>query len=265
MKYDRFQLALREWRDTFSKPMALIIQLCIGIVLGISGPFGTIETVSSLPRITYWVWVVFSTYGIGVAVFIFVKSLAGHRGIAVRVIFFGLLNSAVICAYVLPLNVLLFGRETLSDGPLAMVSSVFLVAFFVSAAVRVVGEYSSGVAAAEGATNEAASKKDYLPIMQRVPIEKRGELVALSVEDHYVRVKTLKGEEFVLMRLSDAILETTGARGEQVHRSHWVNYDQVVSVRREGDRAFLTMSDQSEIPVSRANIPKLKEAGLLPR
>jgi len=101
--------------------------------------------------------------------------------------------------------------------------------------------------------------------LQRVPLEKRGALLALSVEDHYVRVHTAKGTEMVLMRLSDAMRETGALPGAQVHRSHWVAFHAVRAARRDGDRAILTLSSGVDIPVSRANLPKVKEAGLLPR
>ena len=55
-----------------------------------------------------------------------------------------------------------------------------------------------------------------------------------------------------------------GDGGFQVHRSHWVSLAQVRSVRRDGARAVLTMSDGRDIPVSRSNIAAVKEAGLLP-
>ena len=66
------------------------------------------------------------------------------------------------------------------------------------------------------------------------------------------------------MRLSDAVKEVGPNPGAQVHRSHWVSFDQVENVRRTSDRAILTMRSGAEIPVSRANLPKIKEAGLLP-
>lgn len=103
------------------------------------------------------------------------------------------------------------------------------------------------------------------PILQRLPLEKRGTLLALSVEDHYVRVHTSQGTEMVLMRLSDAMKETGNIPGAQVHRSHWVAFKAVTAARREGDRAILTLSSGVDIPVSRANLSKVKEAGLLPR
>lgn len=69
----------------------------------------------------------------------------------------------------------------------------------------------------------------------------------------------------VLMRLSDAMKETGNIPGAQVHRSHWVAFKAVTAARREGDRAILTLSSGVDIPVSRANLSKVKEAGLLPR
>ncbi len=44
-------------------------------------------------------------------------------------------------------------------------------------------------------------------ILSRLPVDRRGPLVALSAEDHYVRVTTAAGETLVLMRLGDAMRE----------------------------------------------------------
>jgi DNA-binding LytR/AlgR family response regulator len=102
-------------------------------------------------------------------------------------------------------------------------------------------------------------------LLDRLPLDKRGPLVSISVEDHYVRVRTAQGEELLLMRLTDAIREVGASKGVQVHRSHWVALDAVRAARREGDRAILTMAHGPEIPVSRTNVPAIREAGLLPR
>jgi DNA-binding LytR/AlgR family response regulator len=58
------------------------------------------------------------------------------------------------------------------------------------------------------------------PILNRVPVQRRGRLIALSVSDHYVEVLTDGGRSLVLMRLSDAIAETGPVKGLQIHRSH---------------------------------------------
>ena len=103
------------------------------------------------------------------------------------------------------------------------------------------------------------------PLLDRLAFDKRGPLVSLSVEDHYVRVRTKKGEEMILMRLGDAIREVGDTPGLQVHRSHWIALDQVTMASRKGDGAVLSLQYGPDIPVSRANVRKIREAGLLPR
>ena len=67
------------------------------------------------------------------------------------------------------------------------------------------------------------------------------------------------------MRLSDAIRETGGTAGAQVHRAYRVAFGLVAKARRKGDRAILTLATGRDLPVSRATIATIREAGLLPR
>jgi DNA-binding LytR/AlgR family response regulator len=102
-------------------------------------------------------------------------------------------------------------------------------------------------------------------LVARLPLHKRGRLVSVSVQDHYVDVTTTKGRDVLLMRFGDAMAETQPVPGLQVHRSHWVALDQITAVRRKGDAAVLTLQHGPDIPVSRAFVPRLRDAGLLPR
>lgn len=258
---DRTQLALREWRLVFQNPIALIIQLCVGLVLGISGPFGTHDTVLLFPRLLYWVGVVYSTYAIGLLGYYVVYYRTGSLGLILRPLLLGTVNGVLISCFIVSLNLALFSIDFMPNGPLAFMVLVFLIAFFITVAaffvIRNLEQLLPSVKV------EAEPRPPAL--LDRLPIDKRGALLAISVEDHYVRVKTTSGETMILMRLSDAIGEVGDTRGDQIHRSHWVAYDHVTSARRDGNRAILTLSDGSEIPASRANISKLREAGLLPR
>jgi len=112
-------------------------------------------------------------------------------------------------------------------------------------------------------SHQPAPIKRAPPLHDRLAYDKRGALVALTVEDHYVSAQTDKGEDMALMRLADAMREVEETRGTQVHRSHWAAFDQVVKVMKHGDRATLYMTTGAEIPVSRSNMPKLKDAGLI--
>jgi DNA-binding LytR/AlgR family response regulator len=97
---------------------------------------------------------------------------------------------------------------------------------------------------------------------QRLPPKLAGASVhAVSAEDHYLRVHTSRGNDLILMRLSDAITELEGVEGAQTHRSWWVAKDAVEGVRREGDRVILILKGGAEAPVSRPNVRALREAG----
>ncbi|SDW20623.1 LytTr DNA-binding domain-containing protein [Albimonas donghaensis] len=99
------------------------------------------------------------------------------------------------------------------------------------------------------------------PLLRRLPADKRGALLRLTMNDHYVSVATDGGEEMLLMRLGDAMDEAWPEEGLRVHRSHWVARRAVREVRRDGDRAALTLVNGEEIPVSRARLRDLREAG----
>jgi DNA-binding LytR/AlgR family response regulator len=101
-------------------------------------------------------------------------------------------------------------------------------------------------------------------VLDRIPLAKRGRLLALSVEDHYVRVRTSNGEDIVLMRLADAMRETTGADGLQVHPLALGGARSRVRRPSRGDRAVLTLVDGTEVPVSRRYVPAIRKLGFCP-
>ncbi len=99
---------------------------------------------------------------------------------------------------------------------------------------------------------------------QRLPYEKRGALVRLEAQDHYLKVVTQAGEALILQRLSDALTELSGFDGLRVHRSHWIARDQVQKVSRREGKVILTLTDGAEVPVSRTYRAAVEEAGLTP-
>lgn len=95
-----------------------------------------------------------------------------------------------------------------------------------------------------------------------MPLPQRGKLLALSVADHYVDIVTDRGKALVLMRFADAIRETGGVAGLQIHRSHWVAREAVVRSHRAGGKLLLELSNGLRLPVSRSFLPEVREAGL---
>lgn len=95
-----------------------------------------------------------------------------------------------------------------------------------------------------------------------------GPIIALSMEDHYVRVHSVRnGEtarsELLLMKLSDAIALMGTGVGIQTHRSWWVAARAVSGHTRVGRNIHLILTSGVNAPVSRKNVTNVRAAGLL--
>jgi hypothetical protein len=99
--------------------------------------------------------------------------------------------------------------------------------------------------------------------MSRVAPAKRGALIALQSEDHYLRVHTENGSDLIRYRLADAIAELPEGSGRRVHRSWWVAAEAVTGARQEDRRAVLLTRSGLEVPVSRSYMPEIRAAGWL--
>lgn len=116
---------------------------------------------------------------------------------------------------------------------------------------------ASADAAAVPPTGAAPTRTTFT---ERVRPERRGALLALRAEGHYLRVYTDAGNDLILYRLSDAIDEIPAAEGAQVHRSWWVAA-RAVGTERHPDRLVLT--NGLHVPVSRSFRVVARDRGLL--
>lgn len=247
-------------RQMLSRPVTRLCLIAAALVLAISGPFGTLDSMSFGPRLAYWAITAPLTFALGVWVSLYLSERLRHAEPAWIVpLSVGLGAGVSIALLVLLLNVLAFGPGFLTEASLPpLLASVMATA----AAIALV-LYFAGTA--QQPPEPAQSQRQLPRLLQRLELEKRGRLISLTVQDHYVEVTTDKGSALVLMRLSDAIAETAPTRGLQVHRSHWVALDEITKAQRSGDKALLTLSDGRSLPASRSNIKALKDAGILPR
>lgn len=115
----------------------------------------------------------------------------------------------------------------------------------------------------EVAANPSGAQAAPLPALtEKLPHRLRSaRLIAMSAEDHYLRVRTDAGEALILMRLSDAIAACAGLDGAQVHRSWWVARRAVTGARKGDGRGTLVLEGGAEVPVSRSFYPALRDAG----
>jgi hypothetical protein len=121
------------------------------------------------------------------------------------------------------------------------------------------GQELAPLATAPDQDGVAAPPSRSCRLLLRLPLEVRGEILALQMEDHYVRVHTVAGNTLLLMRMRDAISELEGADGVQVHRSWWVARAAVQEVYREGRRVCLELQSGTRVPVSRERMQSLPE------
>ena len=79
MNGHHWQLALRELVEHLNQRTVFIILFGVALVLGVSGPFGTSETIQLLPRLLYWAGSCIATYGIGSYAAFFAQQVYPHQ------------------------------------------------------------------------------------------------------------------------------------------------------------------------------------------
>ncbi len=89
-----------------------------------------------------------------------------------------------------------------------------------------------------------------------------GDVLALQMEDHYVRVHREGGSELLLMPLGRAI-ERVQSSGLRTHRSWWVARHAVRAVEGDARSMRLRLSNGLVAPVARSAVTHLKSAGWL--
>ena len=123
------------------------------------------------------------------------------------------------------------------------------------------GAHPAGAAEAGSRPRGPAAAAPAQALLARLPARRRGELLHMRMQDHYVEVHTTRGMEMLLLRFRDALREVEYAEGMQVHRSHWVAQAAVDGVERRDGRVTLRLVNGSKVPVSRSFAPALRARG----
>ena len=110
--------------------------------------------------------------------------------------------------------------------------------------------YGFAAAPPQSAARSAAAVVDTPSFTSKLRTDRRGELLALNAQGHYLRVVTTAGEDLILHRFGDALQELGTAGGLQVHRSWWVSAAALSNARRR-TRKSVVLANGLEVPVSR--------------
>ncbi|KWV92363.1 hypothetical protein AUC45_11505 [Erythrobacter sp. YT30] len=263
------------WRSTITD---LGIMTVIGVFLAVIGPFGSIEYPFAVRLIT---WLIFSY--LGYAIYSPMGYFVDRAHEALDLPKSPLWLAAALIATV-PMTILVYFVQFAPNWPptpspeeaLKSYFYVFVIGGGVTLLFNFIGPRANAsretVAPAAVPSMPVADPEPQPvapqpetstsnPLLDQLPAELGSDVIALEMEDHYVRVHTALGSELVLMRLRDAIAHLSEIDGRQVHRSWWVARGAVEDVERDGRNVRLKLACDIEAPVSRAQVSELKEAG----
>lgn len=256
-------LALRSFLETPSAARNGCLALVIGLVLAHVAPFDT-GSLPMLVRYGYWIGLtLLNWFMVGV-----ILLAIGDRQHQVPPIVLAVLASLLAAV---PLMFAVVWLETylrtLPAPPPMLLLGVYRDVAVLAVAIAIPAQMVRGFALTSmRGTPDTAEPRMAEPARNAVdggalPVALGDRLLALSAEDHYLRVHTEQGSSLILRRLADAVAELPVDSGRQVHRSHWVAQAAVRRVERDGPRMVLVLTNGLRIPVSRTYRLAVQESG----
>ena len=235
-----------------------------GVFLGLVGPFGSYLSGPPMVRLGYWVAALWA----GTCLFGVILRPAVRAARRFRLPLAFALAAATLLAAA-PIALLCHAMAmALWPGPIGRIG---LAAFYAQTLV-ISAPIALGYGLLDGHRARPRPRQEEPPrppppaptdFLSRLPAGLGRELVALQMEDHYVRAHTSRGSALVLIPLHQAIREMDGIPGLRVHRSWWVARDAVTGCVRDGRNVRLRLLNDMEAPVARASVAAVRAVGLL--
>lgn len=239
----------------------------IGLVLALIGPFGSFQAPFAW-RLVYWLVLAISGYALYQPAAGLARRLAPRLDLPE-----GALWVAATLAATVPMTTVVWAIGRRPDGPalptaeaaLTLYGYVLVIGGAVMLLFYILNREQPGAAPVMPPVPQpdVPPASPDPPFLDRLPPRLGRDLIALQMEDHYVRAHTVLGSDLILMRMSDAVGELAGLEGAQVHRSWWVARAAVLGVERDGRNIRLKLAGGLVAPVARAMAPALAAAGWL--
>ncbi len=231
------------WRVFFSLPTFLALAI-MSVLFAVSGPFGTYDTLSLPLRFALWFALVAVSLILGIGLRVALQRFQPKLADIPAAITSSFLLATMMAVIVPPVACWLVGESGMMvPGALEVGIMVILLGTGVTMLRYLL------TARPEAHSTDMSGRPR---LMARLPGDIAGDILHLSVDDHYVDVATVKGNARLLMRFSDAIDEAAGIDGLRVHRSHWVARLAIERVERKAGRTFVILTNGTKVPVSRA-------------
>jgi DNA-binding LytR/AlgR family response regulator len=249
--------------------LALII-LAFGVLLGVLGPFGSYLGISLPLRVLH--------YTANMAV-IGAMAVAANA-LAARYLYRGpvpLWGSMVIALVIAPPGALVVMAHLRFFAPQVLPHVTFAELCFQTAVINVLVSLVVRAVRTLARTRQVAQPQAAAPLpvvaedrrsddilREKLPLPlRRAPILALSSEDHYLRVHTDRGQALILMSLSQAIDALGEDAGLRIHRSHWVARDAVVDSARKDGGLAVRLANGLTLPASRSGRRLLEDARLV--
>jgi DNA-binding LytR/AlgR family response regulator len=258
-------LALRQLREFAAGRHGQVTVAVVALTATVIGPFGTAERMSFGPRLLYWAAMTVSHALIAVliivAVFHMLARWTDQRW--PRLAAGGLAASLPLAAIQIMLQRFSAGMPLTLANAVATLMTTVTITLAVTVLVGLVRSQAAPESAAEPVRPAATppAPRPGSAFLARLSVETGRDLISLTMQDHYIEVRTRTGSTLLLMRLSDAIRELEGVAGMQIHRSHWVARGAVARLIRDDGRMQVELVDGRRLPVSRSFAPDVRATG----
>ncbi len=95
-------------------------------------------------------------------------------------------------------------------------------------------------------------------IKNLIPAPKSGPLISMTSQDHYVEIVTKNGNHLERLTMKNAVAMVPDAAGLQVHRSHWVAYNAMLSLEKTAGRHAVLLQNGTKIPVGKSKLAEVQ-------
>jgi hypothetical protein len=256
---------LREW------VIEIAVMLAIGVVLAALGPFGSFTLGTFADRLLYWVPAALLGYIIIRPTILVALVIAKRLTLPeVPTAGAGILVAAAPGSYAIAyLGGYRPGAGSEFQELFQLYLHVALIGILVMFVFILIERRAVSHSAREhfhippSAAPLLAEPEADIPFFRRLPVAWHNKLIAIEMEDHYVRAHGPGTSVLILLRMRDAEDELSGYDGLRVHRSWWVSRSAVKEVLRVGRNVTLHLDGGLEAPVARDRIVVLKDAGWL--
>ncbi|WP_299351380.1 LytTR family DNA-binding domain-containing protein [uncultured Shimia sp.] len=216
----------------------------VGLLIGLTGPFGTFDSMTLLERSAYWLIIVGTTFWIGYAVSFATATLAERIGIGNT---FSLAIGATVASA--PVAAWLAGFHSLT-GSAQFWDELFRLFPFVGVISVIVAVLSEHLGPNDVTPVKELDHKSTPSWLEQLPGYLGRDLILLQAQDHYVKAETKLGETLIRTGLQDAS-DALGDYGLRVHRSWWVSRGAIKALRSRGGGSVVVLQDGRELPIGR--------------